>query len=231
MPRHRLQRSIDASPSDSAGELRELSGFDAPLRVASPATGRGPGVLVLPPGPARDDLLREACSRLARHGFVAVAPVIGKSVDAEPDVDGGSGDLERNLVDAAIEALFREPATDGARVGAIGFGRGAELALDAALRGARIATIVGFGGPLPTRETPSLEASVLALLGAHADAVEEGGADALAKDLRAEGLRFELALQPEVGEHFFDPRHADLYDAAAATAAWDAALARLRAEL
>ena len=53
----------------------------------------------------------------------------------------------------------------------------------------------------------------------------------LERRLRAEQIAFDLRTLPGVGEGFADPGQPDRYDANAARVGWDAALARLRAEL
>jgi dienelactone hydrolase len=139
-----------------------------------PEAGHGRGVLILAGGRS-DALVRDAGVRLARHGFVAFGPEL-------PDAaEGGPSEAERRAVDAGIESLFNENASDGPRVGVIGFGRGGLLALDAAARGARVAVAV--------------------------------------------------AIDAELDPCVLDPGQPDRYDAVAARTAWDAALARLRAEL
>ena len=83
-----------------------------------PASGRGRGVLVIAAGAGGAERAREACDRLARGGFVALA------AGARPKRTGAPSEAERAAVDAGIEQLFREHATEGARVGVVGFGRG-----------------------------------------------------------------------------------------------------------
>jgi len=139
-----------------------------------PEAGRGRGVLILAGGRS-DALVRDAGVRLARHGLVAFGPELPDSAEGTPS------EAERRAVDAGIASLFNEHASDGARVGVIGFGRGGLLAEDAAARGARIAVVV--------------------------------------------------AIDADHDPNALDPGQPDRYDAVAARAAWDAALARLRAEL
>ncbi len=193
-----------------------------------PESGHGPGVLVLA-GPRGDELVREASGRLAHHGFVAFSPPLPAPSSGVPS------DAERRAVDAGIERLFRENATDGSRVGVLGFGRGGLLALDAAARSARVAVVValdagfdpaGFDGSLAR-----VDAFVLAVFAEKGAGVARGDVADLERRLRGEETACELRIQPGVGEGFADPAQADRYDAVAARASWDAALARLRAEL
>lgn len=197
--------------------------------VAVPSTERGPGVLVLPPEPGLPDVASGACERLAREGFVALAP---DAVASEPEAAGLA--RARPLVDAALEALFRESATVGAGVGVLGLGCGAGLALDLAARSPRVAVVVLLGGmPEPDGDAPldALDAPVIVVLGEKDEAVASGRARSLESRLREAGVRCVLRVHPGADGVFFDERRADVYDASATAAAWDAALAALRTEL
>jgi dienelactone hydrolase len=194
-----------------------------------PDSGRGPGVLVLVDATGGDALARDAGIRLAHHGFAAWAPLLPVPAAVAPD------EAERAAVDAGIERLFCEHGVDGARVGVLGFGRGGLLALDAAARGARIAAVVAFDAEL---EAAALDASlarvdafVLAVFAEKAACVARGDVAELERRLRGEQIACDLRTQTGVAEGFADPGRPDRYDAIAARSAWDAALARLRAEL
>jgi dienelactone hydrolase len=120
-------------------------------------------------------------------------------------------------------------------VGLVGFERGALHALDAAARGARVAAVIALD---PRFETSSLDASlarvdafVLAVCAEKEIAAAGASAADLDRRLRGEGVLCEVRCQPGVDPGFLDAARADRYDAVAARAAWDAALARLRAEL
>jgi len=194
-----------------------------------PRSGHGPGVLVLTAGACGDALARDAVVRLAHHGFVAfVADLPAPSGD-------GPSDAERSAVDAGIEQLFRANAVDGSRVGVLAFGRGGLLALDAAARGARIAVVValdaGFDPAALDGSLARVDAFVLAVFAGKGPCAVRGDAAELERRLRGEEIAAEVRIQPGAGEGFADPGQADRYDAAAARASWDAALARLRAEL
>lgn len=214
----------------SRGRRTQIGGAsDAVGFLAVPSTGSGPGVLVLPPEPGLPAVVGDACERLAREGFVALAP---DAVASEPGAPGLA--RARPVVDAALEALLRENATVGARVGVLGLGRGAVLALDAATRSPRIAAVALLGGaPESGSDVPldALDAPVVAVLGEKDEAVASGRAHALESRLRDVGARCALRVQPGADGAFFDERRADVHDAAATTAAWDAVLAALRAEL
>jgi dienelactone hydrolase len=194
-----------------------------------PRSGHGPGVLLLTAGALGDALSRDALVRLAHHGFVAFA------VDLPVPSGDGPSDAERSAVDAGIEQLFRANAVDGSRVGVLAFGRGGLLALDAAARGARIAVVIaldaGFDPAALDGSLARVDAFVLAVFAGKGPSAVRGDAAELERRLRGEEIAAEVRTQPGAGEGFADPGQADRYDAAAARASWDAALARLRAEL
>ena len=210
--------------------MYRMRAMQDPTRVKPwlPEAGHGPGVLVLA-GARGSALEREAGLRLAHHGFVACVAAL-----PEPSGDGVS-EAERRAVDAGVERLFCEQAVDGARVGVLGFGRGGALALDAAARGARIAAVVALDAAfVPAALDGSLargDAFVLAVFAEKGSGVARGEVAELERRLRDDEIACELRMQPGVGEGFADPGQPDRYDANAARASWDAALARLRAEL
>lgn len=192
--------------------------------VALPASGRGPGALLLgglAGQGASADWLDEAARRLAHHGFVAWAPDLA---------DATAEDAEQGVAEA-VQRLFRADAVEGARIAAIGLGAGAPLAL-AAARSPRVAVALCLDpeGALEVSDA-GVEARICLIAAEKDPAVAEGALEALRSALAADGARVELRVLPGVERGCLDPRRADLYDAAAARAAWDAALAVLRAEL
>ncbi|HKA16658.1 MAG TPA: dienelactone hydrolase family protein [Myxococcota bacterium] len=194
-----------------------------------PRSGFGPGVLVLALGAKSGELARDAGERLAHHGFVASAPELPAPSDDTPS------EAERGAVDAAIEQLFCEQAVHGPRVGVLGFGRGGRLAIDAAARGARVAVVVALDADLDPRtfdgSLARLDAFVLAVFAGKGAGAARGDPAELERRLRAEQIANDVRTQPGAGEGYADPGRPDCYDASAARASWDAALARLRSEL
>ena len=145
--------------------------------VATPPSGRGPGLVVLQEWWGLVPQIRAVCDRLARAGFVALAPDLyrGEST-TDPDeagrlmmsleIDRAGRDLE-----AAVEALRREPATTGARVGCIGFCMGGQLALFAACRRPEIGAVVDCYGVHPnvSLDLESCRAKVLGVFAENDD--------------------------------------------------------------
>lgn len=207
--------------------------------LATPAGGRGPGVLVLQEWWGLVPHVKDVCDRFAREGFVALAPDLyrGEST-SDPDA---AGRLMMGLeipraardLDGAVKALLAEPATVGPKVGAIGFCMGGQLALFAACRNPSIGAVVDFYGVHPnvTLEFDGLRAAVLGIFAERDAFVPPEVARKLEADLRAAGRQAKCEIHPGVDHAFFNDTRPDVYDATAAARAWSQTLAFLRAEL
>lgn len=207
--------------------------------LAQPASGRGPGVLVLQEWWGLVDHIREVCDRFAREGFVALAPDLYRGeTTADPDAAGRlMMDLEipRAAVDldGAVAALLGQDAVVGPKVGAVGFCMGGQLALYAATRNPRIGAVADFYGVHPNviLDLSGLEAAVLGIFAEKDDFVPPEVARKLERDLRDAGKRVSIEIYPDVGHAFFNDTRPDVFDARAAARAWGETLAFLRAEL
>lgn len=217
---------------DSEGEA--VRGY-----LATPGSGRGPGVLVIQEWWGLVPHIRDVCDRFAREGFVALAPDLYRG-EAAQDPDSASRlmmDLEipraaRDL-DGAVQALFDEPATDGPKVGAVGFCMGGQLALFAACRNPSLGAVVDFYGVHPNvaLELDALQAAVLGIFAERDRFIPAEAVQKLETELRAAGKRAICEIYPGVDHAFFNDSRPDVYDAAAAARAWSETLAFLRAEL
>jgi len=224
-----------------AGSDREIVGGADPMRgyLALPPSGHGPGVLVIQEWWGLVEQIRDVADRLAREGFVALAPDLyhGERTD-DPDVAGRlMMDLQvpraaRDL-EAAVEFLLRHSSVTGARVGAIGFCMGGQLALFAATRSRRIGAVVDCYGIHPNvpLDPAGLEAAVLGIFAERDAWVPPEAARRLESELRAAGKRATIRIFPGVGHAFMNDARPDAYDAVAAARAFADALAFLRAEL
>src|SRR5215475_2930242 len=101
--------------------------------LAAPASGKGPGVLVIQEWWGLVGHIKSVCDRFAAEGFTALAPDMYHGQTAsEPD---GAGKLFMALNIAQAEKDLRGAATFLAgqsstkRVGAVGFCMGGQLAL------------------------------------------------------------------------------------------------------
>jgi carboxymethylenebutenolidase len=226
---------------DRAGRHIEFASGGDGVRgyLALPPGGRGPGVLVIQEWWGLVDHIRDVCDRFAREGFVALAPDLYRG-DSASDPDA-AGRLMMGLeipraardLDAAVTALLGQDATVGARVGAVGFCMGGQLALFAATRNPRIGAVVDFYGihPNVTLDLSRLDAAVLGVFGERDSFVPPEAARKLESDLRGAGARAECIVYPGVDHAFMNDSRPDVHHAETAARAWARSLAFLRAEL
>jgi len=216
--------------SVGGGREIEVESEDGPFAayVSVPASGQGPGLVVLQEWWGLVPHIRDVCDRLARAGFVTLAPDLYRG-DSTTD-PGEAGRLMMDLeidragrdLDAAVEALRRQPETDGARVGCIGFCMGGQLALHAACRRKEIAAVVDCYGIHPN-VTLELEACRARVLGVFAENDEFISADAvrtLGEALESAGVEAKLQTYLGVQHAFLNEARPDVFDAETAAEAW-----------
>ncbi len=224
-----------------AGEDFEQEVGEGSLRGyrARPATGRGPGVLVIQEWWGLVDHIRDVCDRLAREGLVALAPDLYHG-ESTTDPDAASRlmmDLEipraaRDL-EGAVQVLLGDDAVSGSRVGAVGFCMGGQLALYAATCNPRIGAVVDCYGIHPRVEPDlsKLQAAVMGIFAERDEFVPLDTVRALEARLREAGVRTDFTIFPGVSHAFLNDSRPDVYDAEAAARAWGQLVSFLRAEL
>jgi carboxymethylenebutenolidase len=224
-----------------AGREIEFRSNGEPVQgyLAVPASGRGPGVLVIQEFWGLVDHIRDVCDRFAREGFVTLAPDLyrGEST-ADPDEAGRlmlGLEIPRAArdLDGAVQALQGREEVEGSRVAAVGFCMGGQLALFAATRNPKIGAVVDFYGVHPnvTLDLAGLEAAVLGIFAEQDQYVTPETARKLEADLKGAGKRVQFQIFPGVDHAFFNDTRPDVYNAATTARAWAETLAFLRAEL
>jgi len=217
----------------------EVEGEPIEAWLSPPPSGHGAGVVVVHDVEGLGEHVQQVCGRLAREGFVALAPDLyrGQRGDGLRAAAQGARAIEvpRALRDLrrAVEVLLGHEAVDGGRVGALGLGTGGALALAAAEGEERIGAVADLYGDHPgVRVDPSrIRAPVLGLF-AEKDAVAPPPrALALQEELRGAGVRAEIVIYEECDHAFLDDTRPELYHPEAAGRAWRALLGFLRAEL
>jgi carboxymethylenebutenolidase len=207
--------------------------------VAEPAAGHGLGVLVVHEADGLGEFAFDVCDRLAREGFVALAPDwIGCSASeptarvralAEQVDPARAGEA----LDVAVECLLGRAACEGPRVGSLGFGQGGALALDLAARDRRIGAVCACWSAHPrlVPDVAKLEAPCLAVFAEHDALAPPAAARELEARLAAAGRRAAVKQVPGVGAGFLDAGRPTAFAATAAAGVWDSLLTFLRAEL
>jgi carboxymethylenebutenolidase len=121
--------------------------------LASPAGGRGPGVLVMHAWWGLNDFFKGLCDRLAGEGFTVLAPDLygGQVATTIEEATTLSKSLDEQatmaMVQGAIDFLRSHPAVRGDRLGAIGFSMGGYwVVLLSTLRPEAFGAVVVFYG-------------------------------------------------------------------------------------
>ena len=233
----RSEPSGRAGRDISIGRARAADGGRGYLAI--PASGEGPGVVVIQEWWGLVDHVRDVCDRLARAGFVALAPdLYGGVATSEPDeAQRLMMDLDipraATELDAAIETLLGHDSVVGHRLGCIGFCMGGQLALHAATRNARLGAVVDCYGihPNVTLDFSELTAAVFGVFAENDDFVPPAAARQLESELEAAGVKANIHIYGGVDHAFLNDSRPDVYDPVAAREAWSDILTFLRAEL
>jgi carboxymethylenebutenolidase len=207
--------------------------------LAKPASDAGCGIVVIHDEWGLTEFIRDVCDRLARAGFVALAPdlfrgrtakdsITAAQLSKEFELDGVDADLE-----SAVAELYNQNATAGSKVGALGFGLGGSLALFLSSRHRRIGAVVDLYG---TRlevvdELERVAAPVLAVLAGGDESGAESAVNRLKSGLERAGVNASVEVRAGIRSGYMNDARLDVHDATAAADSWDALLAFFRSEL
>ncbi|HWT97759.1 MAG TPA: YghX family hydrolase [Terriglobales bacterium] len=201
--------------------------------LVRPAKGAGkaPGVVVVHENRGLNPYIEDVARRVAKAGFVALAPDGLTSVGGYPGNDEKGMELQKqvdpqklmNDFFAAIEYLLHNDVTTG-KVGITGFCYGGGVANAAAVAYPELAAAVPFYGRQPKAEdVPRIKAPLL-LHYAGLDKNITDGWPAYEAALKANGKVYEAYIYPGVN-HGFHNDSTPRYDKAAAELAWSRTIA------
>ena len=207
--------------------------------LATPASGRGPGVIVIQEWWGLVDHVKDVADRFAGEGFAALAPDMYHGETAASPDDAGKlmmaldvGRTERDLR-GAVDYLLARGEVSGDRVGAVGFCMGGQLALFAACANPKVGACVDFYGihPAVTPDLASLQAPVLGFFAEKDAFVTPDAARRLEADLQAAGKDVEITIFDGADHAFFNDTRAEAYHARYAAECWTRMLAFYRRHL
>lgn len=207
------------------------NGSEAHGYLATPASGSGPGLIVIQEWWGLTDHVKDVTDRFAGEGFVALAPDLfggrtthdadeaGKLMQELP-VDGAARDLG-----GAVDHLLGHDAVTSQKVGAVGFcmGGGFVLVL-AALQGDRIGAAVpyyGVGG-YDQVDLSGISAPILGHFGSADDFAPPAQVENLRRELEDKSSgSVDIRIHEGAGHAFFnDENHMGTYDADLAASTW-----------
>lgn len=204
--------------------------------LSLPASGEGPGIVVLMEIFGVGSYIRRATERLAELGYVALAPDlyhrIEPGLEMEHDEEGlgqafeASQRLDKEVAvqDAvvALEALRERPEVAGHPVGVFGFCLGGGLAYEVAVTSDPAVAVCYYGSTIPARldQADRIACPVLFHFGAEDNFIPLEDAERVcAVAERHEG--WECHIQPD-GGHAFDNHESPMFSQPEAAArAWE----------
>ena len=193
---------------------------------AKPKSGNGKGILVLHAWWGLNPFIRKFCDRLAKQGFVALAPDLyhGATASTIAEAKKLRSTLKREIVVKEIaQAAEHLCAICGAKnraIGVVGFSLGGYWALwFAEQKASAVAVTVVFYASRngDYRHSPSAFQFHLA---ERDDYVAASGVKKLERQLSAASKDAEFYIYPGTAHWFFESDRADGYDARAAKLAW-----------
>jgi carboxymethylenebutenolidase len=231
---------------DDAGIVAERITYPSPnghgtvngyLVRPADATGRLPAVVVVHENRGLNPYIEDVARRLAKAGFLALAPDGLTSVGGYPGNDDKGRELQQtvdggkllNDFFAAVEFLMSHEGSTG-RVGIVGFCYGGGVANAAAVAYPELGAAVAFyGRQADAADVPKIKAALM-LHYAELDTRINEGWPAYEAALNAAGTTYEAHIYPGAN-HGFHNDTTPRYDEAAANLAWDRTIAFFKANL
>jgi carboxymethylenebutenolidase len=188
--------------------------------LATPASGSGPGVLVIQEWWGLDNSLKEMADRLAAAGFVALAPdLYHGEVAGHTEMDKAAHLMQSMPADragkdmsGAVDYLAGRNAVTSKGVGVVGFCMGGMLSwILAANRPDKVKAAVAFYGYPQGEMEPDwskLDASVQGHMAENDDFFGPDGAKALESKLRDMGKDVSITIHAGTGHAFMGPHNA-----------------------
>jgi carboxymethylenebutenolidase len=224
-----------------AGELVTFpsNGGQGQGYLAKPASGKGPGVVVIQEWWGLNDNIKSIADRLAGEGFVALAPdLYNGQVAKEPDEATKlmmAMKLEQAAKDisGAVDYLIASDATNGSKVGSVGFCMGGGLSLYLATLKPQVGACVIYYGVVPgvQPDLSKIEGAVLGHYAENDDWASAATVRELEMKLKSLGKDVEFHTYPGTHHGFFNDTRTEVYAADAATLSWERTVAFYRKHL
>jgi len=220
------------------------NGATASGYLATPSSGRGPGVIVIQEWWGLVPHIKDVCERFAREGFVALAPDLfhGKTASLEEPDLAGKLVMEMQLPQAAKEILaaamwlIDNERAAGDRVGVVGFCVGGGLALYATSLSEVFGAVVAFYPGLSRTDAAKAEytrirGAVLGHFAGHDHSYTRDRVAELETQLQAAGVNVEFFWYEDADHAFFNDDRPGVYNPEAARLAWERTVAFFRTHL
>lgn len=206
--------------------------------LAVPASGRGPGVVVIQEWWGLVGHIKDVCDRFASEGFTALAPDLyhGRSTTEPDEAQKEAMNLDiaaagRDLA-AAVRQLLGSARATGTGVGVVGYCMGGGLALYIASQDPAIAACVAYYAASAGAESDfaRMKAPVLGHWGERDHYYDHKAVERLEERLRAAGVPVE-SFWYDADHAFFNDDRPEVYAPEAAQLSWDRTVAFFREHL
>lgn len=242
-PNYALAHQVDFTDPDIKPEYitypspnghGEVRGYMVTPTAATAPVG---GVVVVHENRGLNPYIEDVARRVAKAGFLALAPDGLTSVGGYPGNDEEGRELQQqvdgtklmNDFFAAVEYLMGHAAVNG-KVGIVGFCYGGGVCNAAAVAYPELAASVPFyGRQAAAEDVPKIQAPLLLHYAGLDERINEGW-PAYEAALQEHGKTFEAHIYEGVN-HGFHNDSTPRYDEAAATLAWDRTIAHFNAHL
>lgn len=222
-----------------AGRMMEFpsNGTTTAGYLATPASGKGSGVLVIQEWWGLVQHIKNVCDRFAAEGFTALAPDLYHGRTAHEPDEAGKLFMALNIPQAEKDlrgaAAFLVGHSSTPRLGVVGFCMGGQLALFAATLNPSIGACVNFYGVHPNvkPDYSKLGGPVLGLFAEKDAFVTPQVAKEVDAAIRKAGKQSEIHIYPGVDHAFFNDERSGIYNRAAAEDAWRRTLTFYRQHL
>jgi carboxymethylenebutenolidase len=219
-----------------AGKMVEFptNGHTTQGYLATPASGKGPGVIVIQEWWGLVPHVKNVADRFAAEGFSALAPDMYHGQTAsEPDTAGKlfmALNIEQAEKDLRGATTYLKGHSSTGKIGVVGFCMGGQLALLTATLDPSIAACVNFYGIHPNVKPDyrKLAGPVLGLYAERDGFVTPEVAKGVDKAIKDAGKSSEIHVYPGVDHGFFNDDRPDVHDKPAAEDAWRRTLAFFR---
>ncbi|MGG6296181.1 dienelactone hydrolase family protein [Leptolyngbya sp. AN02str] len=207
--------------------------------LATPASGTGPGVIVLQEWWGLVPHIKDVADRFAEAGYVAIAPDLFQGTTTTSPDEAGRLLMTLNIEQTAkslqttIDFLLNHEAVTSSSIGVVGFCMGGQLALLTATLSEQVGAVVDFYGIHPNvkPDFSKLVAPVLGIFGEKDSFVPPEAVQQLKADIQAAGGSIESHTYADADHAFFNDTRPEVYQAAAAEDAWQRTLRFLSQQL
>jgi carboxymethylenebutenolidase len=207
--------------------------------LARPAKGKKfPAVIVIHENRGLVPHIQDVTRRMAREGFLALAPDALSPVGGTPEDISGVGELFKKLVSeettknfvAAVKYLETNPNSNG-KVGCTGFCWGGAMTNQVAVNSPDLDAAVPYYGRQPLADdVAKIKAPVMAHY-AENDAGINAGIAAFEESLKKNNKEYQIFTYPGTGHGFNNDTGGERYNEAAAKLAWSRTVGFFKAKL